>query len=183
MEGNQNKEGERIRVPLQTVIRQAFSPRNRLRCSLKGNTSTSSDDEYDDCASSHDDYTDNADEDDAHCGNTSTSSDVDDIFLFIKRWRVQKATNRRYSQTSQVIAMMMVVMVTMVMVMVMVVVVTMMTMTLVVWESSKCIAHMNHSLLSATLSFYDYSGHSASDRINYFERKILVTHKYIHTHL
>ena len=145
---------------MQTVIRQAFSPRNRLRCSLKGNTSTSSDE----------DYTDNA-KDDAHCGNTCTSSDVDDIFLFIKRWRVQKATNTRYSQTSQVIAMVMVVMV------------TMMTMTLVVWESSKCIAHMNHSPLSATLSFYDYSGHSASDRINYFERKILVTHKYIHTHL
>ena len=74
MEGNQNKEGERIRVPLQTVIRQAFSPRNRLRCSLKGNTSTSSDE----------DYTDNADGDDAHCGNTSTSSNVDYIFLFIK---------------------------------------------------------------------------------------------------
>ena len=76
MEGNQNKEGERIRVPLQTVIRQAFSPRNRLRCSLKGNTSTSSDD----------DYTDNA-KDDAQCRNKSTSSDVDDIFLFIKRWQ------------------------------------------------------------------------------------------------
>ena len=72
-EGNQNKEGERIRVPLQTVIRQAFSPRNRLRCSLKGNTSTSSDE-------------DNG-EDDVHCRNTSTSSDVDDIFLFIKRWQ------------------------------------------------------------------------------------------------
>ena len=69
------------------------------------------------------------------------------------------------------------------MVMVTMVMVTMMTMTLVVWESSKCIAHMNHSPLSATLSFYDYSGHSASDRINYFERKILVTHKYIYTHL
>ena len=47
-EGNQNKEGERIRVPLQTVIRQAFSPRTRLRCSLKGNTSTSSDADDDD---------------------------------------------------------------------------------------------------------------------------------------
>ena len=93
MEGNQNKEGERIRVPLQTVIRQAFSPRTRLRCSLKGNTSTSSDE----------DYTDN-DEDDAQCGNTSTSSDVDDIFLFIKRWLVQKATNTRSSQSSQVFA-------------------------------------------------------------------------------
>ena len=94
------------------------------------------------------------------------------IFSYLSNdGRVQKATNTRYSQTSQVI------------VMVMVVMVTMMTMTLVVWESSKCIAHMNHSPLSATLSFYDYSGHSASDRINYFERKILVTHKYIHTHL
>ena len=112
--------------------------------------------------------------------------------------RVQKATNTRYSQTSQVIAMVMVVVVTMMtmvmvvmvtmrmmvmlvmmvmMVMVvMVVMVTMMTMTLVVWESSKCIAHMNHSPLSATLSFYDYSGHSASGRIDYFERKMLVTH-------
>ena len=55
MEGNQNKEGERIRVPLQTVIRQAFSPRNRLRCSLKGNTSTSSDDDDDDDDNGEDD--------------------------------------------------------------------------------------------------------------------------------
>ena len=87
------------------------------------------------------------------------------IFSYISNdGRVQKATNTRYSQGSQVIAM------------VMVVIVTMMTMTLVVWESSKCIAHMNHSPFSATLSFYDYSGHSASGRIDYFERKMLVTH-------
>ena len=59
---------------MQTVIRQAFSPRNRLRCSLKGNTSTSSDEDY-------------SDENDAHCGNTSISSDVDDIFIYIKRWQ------------------------------------------------------------------------------------------------
>ena len=71
LEENQNKEGERIGVPLQTVIRQAFSPRNRLRYSLKGNTSTSSDE----------DYSDNADGDDAHCGNTSTSSNEDDILV------------------------------------------------------------------------------------------------------
>ena len=67
---------------MQTVIRQAFSPRTRLRCSLKGNTSTSSDDDDDD----NGDNDDNG-EDDAHCRNTSTSSDVDDIFLFIKRWQ------------------------------------------------------------------------------------------------
>ena len=41
-----------------------------LLSSLKGNTSTSSDE----------DYSDNADGDDAHCGNTSTSSNEDDIF-------------------------------------------------------------------------------------------------------
>ena len=81
MEGNQNKEGERIRVPLQTVIRQAYSPRNRLPCSLKGNTSTSSDEDY-------------SDENDAHCGNTSISSDVDDIFIYIKRW--QSAESDKY---------------------------------------------------------------------------------------
>ena len=78
--------------------------------------------------------------------------------------RVQKATNTRYSQTSQVIAMVMVVLVTMI-------VTIMVTMTSVVWESGKCIAHMNHSPFSATLSFYDYAG-----RIDNFERKILVTH-------
>ena len=59
---------------MQTVIRQAFSPRTRLRCSLKGNTSTSSDEDY-------------TDENDAHCGNASISSDVDDIFIYIKRWQ------------------------------------------------------------------------------------------------
>ena len=59
---------------MQTVIRQAFSPRTRLRCSLKGNTSTSSDEDY-------------TDENDAHCGNTSISGDVDDIFIYIKRWQ------------------------------------------------------------------------------------------------
>ena len=59
---------------MQTVIRQAFSPRTRLRCSLKGNTSTSSDEDY-------------TDENNAHCGNTSISSDVDDIFIYIKRWQ------------------------------------------------------------------------------------------------
>ena len=48
-----------------------------LLSSLKGNTSTSCDE----------DYSDNADEDDAHCGNTSISSDVDDIFIYIKRWQ------------------------------------------------------------------------------------------------
>ena len=42
-----------------------------LLSSLKGNTSTFSDE----------DYSDYADEDDAHCGNTSTSSNEDDIFV------------------------------------------------------------------------------------------------------
>ena len=66
---------------MQTVIRQAYSPRNRLPCSLKGNTSTSSDEDY-------------SDENDAHCGNTSISSDVDDIFIYIKRW--QSAESDKY---------------------------------------------------------------------------------------